>query len=132
MQDMISMVQDGLWMLLQLGLVAGLWYVRRMSNAQRNYYSASRELQRRNLLQALGREAFAQAESIHRGMDGPAKMNEAIKYLYAKCDSCGMGDIDMSDARAVIEAAWLDDSRRMNRELNVQVPADRTSPAEWR
>ncbi|TCP53733.1 superfamily 6 holin (LLH) [Tumebacillus sp. BK434] len=110
-EQILGMLQDGVSIVLQLAVLAGLLLLRNLKQRMQNYYDAQTTLQNRQLLAQLGREAFSYAETVYTMEDGPAKMNEAIKYLMDKCGTCGMQDVPMKDMRAVIESAWLEDRR---------------------
>lgn len=110
-EQILGMLQDGASIVLQIAVLAGLLLLRNLKQRMQNYYDAQTTLQNRQLLAQLGREAFSYAETVYTTEDGPAKMNEAVKYLMDKCETCGMKDVPMKDMRAVIESAWLDDRR---------------------
>ncbi|MGZ4031191.1 MAG: phage holin, LLH family [Tumebacillaceae bacterium] len=105
--QLMSLLQQGSGILVQLAVVAVLVLLRSFKNHLQSYYLSHTTTQQRQLLAQLGQEAFAFAETVYREMDGPAKLNEATKYLLDKSQSLGLGELPMNDVRAVIESAWL-------------------------
>jgi hypothetical protein len=108
----MSLVQQGASVLLQAAVLVVIILVRNLKKRLETYYNAHSTAQERQLLSQIGREAFAYAETVYRDYDGPAKMNEAIKYLLDTGANSGLKDIPLTSARAVIESAWLDDKRK--------------------
>ncbi|PWK13898.1 phage holin, LLH family [Tumebacillus permanentifrigoris] len=108
----MSLVQQGTTVLVQIAVLVVIILVRTVKKRLETYYTSHTTVQQRQLLSQFGREAFAYAETVYRDYDGPAKMNEAIKYLLDTGESAGMKDIPLTSARAVIESAWLDDKRK--------------------
>ncbi|ASS74537.1 hypothetical protein CIG75_05680 [Tumebacillus algifaecis] len=110
-EQILGMLQDGASIVLQIAVLVGLFLLRGLKQRMDQFYEAKTLLQNRQLLAQLGQEAFSYAETVHQTEDGPAKMNEAVKYLLNKCDAHGMQDVPMKDMLAVIETAWLADRR---------------------
>lgn len=107
----MAWTQNGMAILLQLVVIIGLFLLRKLKGRMEAFYDAHTTTQQRALLGQIGREAFAFAETVYREYDGPAKMNEAIKYLLDAGSKLGLQEISLTDARAVIESAWLNDKR---------------------
>ncbi len=80
------------------------------------YYGARTTAEQRKVLAALGKEAYSFTEAAYRGMAGPEKLTVAIDYLERKAAAIGI-KITFEEARAVIEAAWLEDETRKKRLL---------------
>jgi predicted ArsR family transcriptional regulator len=112
MEQILGMLQDGASIVLEVAVLVGLLLLRNVKQHLEKFYAAKTLLEQRQLLAQLGREAFSYAETVHGSKDGPAKMNEAIKYMLEKCDDCGMKEVSMKDLRAVIESAWLENCRK--------------------
>ncbi|MBL0386284.1 hypothetical protein JJB07_06405 [Tumebacillus sp. ITR2] len=108
----LPLVDQGVAVLLQIAVLAAFILLKNLKSRLESYYTAHTSTQERQLLAQFGREAFAFAETVYRDYDGPAKMNEAIKYLLDAGTKYGMKDIPLTEARAVIESAWLDDKRK--------------------
>jgi hypothetical protein len=102
-----TLLHQGSGILVQLAVVVALVLLRKFKDQIQSYYLSHNTTQQRQLLAQLGQEAFAYAETVYRDMDGPAKLNEATKYLLDKSQSLGLGEVPMTDVRAVIESAWL-------------------------
>jgi LL-H family phage holin len=75
------------------------------------YYEARTTTEQRTTLALLGKEAFSFAETVYRELKGPDKLAEAIKYLEQKATAAGI-NISFEEARAAVEAAWLEDKRK--------------------
>lgn len=110
-EGIMAFMQEGVSLILQIAVFGALLFLRTFKNKVQTYYTSKTTHQERLLLAQLGREAFALAETVYRGHDGPAKLNEAIKYLLDRAKEHGLGDVPMMDARAMIEAAWLESNR---------------------
>lgn len=113
-EGMMAYLQEGVSLILQIAVFVALFFLRTFKNKVQTYYTSKTTQQERLLLAQIGREAFAFAETVYRGHDGPAKLNEAIKYLLDRAKEQGLGDVAMMDARAMIEAAWLESNRNVN------------------
>ena len=111
-EQLMSYLQDGGGILLQIAALVGLYLLRRAYVYVQGYVDSRSTTEKRTLLAQLGKEAFAYAETVHRDYDGPAKLNEAVKYLLERCEGSGLGEVSMKDMRAVIESAWLEDRRQ--------------------
>ena len=110
--DLMNLIQQGADILFQIGILLGLFLLRTLKARVKTFVDSKTTVQQRAMLSQLGKEAFAYAETVYRGHDGPAKLNEAIKYLLDRCDTCGLNDVHMKEARAVIESAWIEDKRK--------------------
>jgi len=110
-EGIMAYMQEGVALILQIAVFAALFFLRTLKDKVQTYYTSKTTHQDRLLLAQIGREAFAFAETVYRGHDGPAKLNEAIKYLLDRAKEHGLGDVPMMDARAVIESAWLESDR---------------------
>lgn len=106
-----GVMQQVLMMLVQLaalGLIAILLYLKQKITT---YIDAHTTLKQRQVLEQLGREAFSFAETVYPSLDGPAKLNEATKYMISALSNHNMNQVPMTDMRAAIENAWLHDRR---------------------
>ncbi|KEO82046.1 phage holin, LLH family [Tumebacillus flagellatus] len=108
----LQLVDQGAAVLLQIAVLAALLFLKNLKTRLETYYTTHTSAQERQMLAQFGREAFAYAETVYRDYDGPAKMNEAIKYLLDTGAKYGMQDLPLTEVRAVIESAWLDDKRK--------------------
>jgi len=131
MDAILSYVQGGAGLLLQLAGLVVLALLGRAGSTVQAFLRARTERDRRVLLGQLGREAYAFAETIYHHKDSASKRDEAMRYLLDKCDACGIRNLQMADARAALEMAWLEDRRRQGLPVGKQVPAQ-MSPSEWR
>lgn len=107
-----ELLQQGLVILLQIGLlavVAGLLWIRKQLTM---YIQSHTTVQERAFLERVGKEAFTYAETVFGALDGPAKLNEATKYMLDVLNQHGMNNVPMKDIRAIIEQAWLEDRRK--------------------
>lgn len=75
------------------------------------YYEARTTTEQRTTLALLGKEAFSFAETVYRELKGPDKLAEATKYLEKKAAVVGI-KVTFEEARAAVEAAWLEDKRK--------------------
>jgi hypothetical protein len=114
----MNLIQQGADILFQIGILLGLFLLRTLKGKVQTFVDAKTTVQQRQMLTQLGKEAFAYAETVYRGHDGPAKLNEALKYLLDRCDSSGLCDVHMKEARAVIESAWIEDKRKTGQPIN--------------
>lgn len=107
----VALLQQGTTILVQMAILVVLFLLRTLKAHLQTYVVAHTTTQQRQLLAQLGQEAFSYAETVYQGLDGPAKLNEATKYLLDKANTTGLGQVQLQDARAVIESAWLADQR---------------------
>lgn len=120
--QLAELLQQGLAILLQillLGIVAGLLWIRKQLTA---YIKSHFTIQERAFLERVGKEAFTYAETVFGTLDGPAKLNEATKYMLDVLNRMGMKDVPMKDIRAMIEQAWLEDRRKSGRSTDKPAP----------
>ncbi|HOV79346.1 MAG TPA: phage holin, LLH family [Bacillota bacterium] len=75
------------------------------------YFEARTTTEQRQILALLGKEAFSFAETVYKELKGPEKLAEAVKYLLDKAEAAGI-KVTVEEARAVVEAAWLEDKRK--------------------
>jgi len=129
MEQLLGMIGDGTGIVLQIVLLVGVLVLRAFKEPLMKAITTHTTAKQREVLTQLGREAFAFAETVHAGLDGPAKMNEAVKFMLERCDGCGLHDVDMRDVQAVIESAWLQDRRQSGQPV---VPRATSSLAEQR
>lgn len=109
--QLMSVLQQGTAILVQLAVFVAIVLLRDFKDHVQNYIVAHTTTKQRDLLTKLGHEAFVFAETVYKQEDGLTKLNEATKYVLEKAQGLGLGDIELSDVRAVIEAAWLQDKR---------------------
>lgn len=76
-----------------------------------NYFEQRTTAEQRKTLAILGKEAFSFAETAYREMKGKEKLGQAVLYLQKRADSLGI-KVSIDEARAVIEAAWLDAGKK--------------------
>lgn len=76
-----------------------------------NYFEQRTTAEQRKTLAILGKEAFSFAETAYREMKGKEKLGQAVLYLQKRADSLGI-KVSIEEARAVIEAAWLDTGKK--------------------
>ena len=124
MNHLLDMLLSGSGILMQVLVVIALIVWLKVKGPLQAYYQAHTTAQERQLLALLGREAFAYAETVFAHYDGPAKRNEALKYLLDKAKSFNLSTVDMQDLRAVIESAWLDDRRQTGLPVNPPASAE--------
>jgi Bacteriophage holin of superfamily 6 (Holin_LLH) len=129
MEQFLGMIGNGTSLVLLIVLLVGIFIWRAFKEPLITAITSHTSAKQREMLAQLGREAFAYAESVHAGQDGPAKRNEAVKFLLDRCEGCGLRDVDMKDVRAVIESAWLQDRRQSGQPV---VPHAVNSQAEQR
>lgn len=91
-------------------LVLLLHLFRRWRGYALQYYTAKTTATQREWLRLVGMEAFHYAERVYALLDGPAKLNEAVKYVLVRAEAHGM-DVTYPEIRAVIEKAWSDTVR---------------------
>jgi len=111
-EQVMAYLDQGLGIVLEIAILAGLFLLRNLRGNLAGFFDSRTNAQKRQLLAQLGKEAFAYAETVHRDGDGPAKLNEAVRYMLDRCDGCGLGEVPMKEMRAVIEGAWLEDRRK--------------------
>ncbi|MCX7570696.1 phage holin, LLH family [Tumebacillus sp. DT12] len=111
-EQVMAYLDQGLGIVLEIAILAGLFFLRKLRGNVEGFFDSRTNAQKRQLLAQLGKEAFAYAETVYRGGDGPAKLNEAVRYMIDRCEDCGLGEVPMKEMRAVIEGAWLDDRRK--------------------
>ncbi|TEB13910.1 hypothetical protein Psfp_03326 [Pelotomaculum sp. FP] len=75
------------------------------------YFEARTTTEQRQVLALLGKEAFSFAETVYKELKDPDKLAEAVKYLEQKAAVVGI-KVTFEEARAVVEAAWLEDKRK--------------------
>lgn len=124
--QLAEFLQQGLSVLLQillLAIVAGLLWIRKQLTA---YIQSHTTVQERAFLERIGREAYTYAETVFGALDGPAKLNEATKYMLDVLAQYGIKNVPMKDIRAMIEQAWLEDRRKSGR------PVEQSTPYEMR
>lgn len=126
MEQLLGMAWDGTGIVLQIALLVGLFLWNAVKEPLKTAISAHTTANQRQVLSQLGREAFAYAETVHAAQDGPAKMNEAVKFLLDRCESCGLKDLQMVEVRAAIESAWLQDRRQSGRPTAMVVSSSMT------
>lgn len=102
-----SLVSNALLILLQIVLVVGLSMLRRWKLQMEEYYAKHSTVQQRKLLALVGNEAFHYAEQVFHTHDGPAKLNEAVKYVLDRAVSHGL-QVTYPEVRAVVEKAWAE------------------------
>ena len=112
MMELLGLIGNSTGLVLLIALIVGIFIWRACKEPLMTAITSHTSAKQREVLAQLGREAFAFAETVHAGLDGPAKRNEAVKFLLDRCDGCGLRDVDMKDVRAVIESAWLQDRRQ--------------------
>lgn len=75
------------------------------------YFEARTTNEQRQVLALLGKEAFSFAETVYRELKGPEKLAKAVQYAEEKAAAAGI-KVSFEEARAVVEAAWLEDKRK--------------------
>ncbi|BCJ88010.1 phage holin [Effusibacillus dendaii] len=106
----MNLVQQAVAILLQIlliGVLAGLVWIR---SELKNYIVQHTTAKERDLIARIGQEAFTYAETVFAQSDGPAKLNEAIKYMLDALARQGKS-IPMKEVRSAIESAWMSDKR---------------------
>ncbi|ASS74461.1 hypothetical protein CIG75_05290 [Tumebacillus algifaecis] len=89
---------------LELGLFVLLVVLYRWKLKALGYYRTTMSVRQREWLNLIGREAFHYAERAFTHYDGPAKLNEAVKYVLERSDQQGV-EVTYPEIRAVIEKA---------------------------
>ncbi|WP_170119365.1 phage holin [Tumebacillus permanentifrigoris] len=102
-----SLVNSALLLLLQIAVVSGLILLKRWKLQMEAYYAKQTTVQQRELLALVGNEAFHYAEQVFAQHDGPAKLNEAVKYVLDRATSHRL-QVTYPEVRAVIEKAWAE------------------------
>lgn len=95
---------------LELGLFVLLVVLHRWKLRAARYYRAKTTVRQREWLSLIGQEAFHYAERAFGHYDGPAKLNEAVKYVLERSDLQGV-EVTYPEIRAVIEKAWAETGR---------------------
>lgn len=90
---------------LEAAMMLGLTLLHRWKRRAIELYQRQTTAAERQWLQLVGVEAFHYAERVFRECDGPAKLNEAVKYVLDRTSTHGV-DVTYSEIRAVIERAW--------------------------
>lgn len=121
--QIIAWVDQGIGLLLQIAVLGGLYLLAKLRTRFKTMLDSQTTYQQRQLLAQLGREAFAYAETVYRDHDGPAKLNQATRYLLDRCETCGLEEIPVQDARALIESAWLEQNRTQYEASKMLPPA---------
>lgn len=65
----------------------------------------------RKMINDLGHEAFAYAETVFRQHNGADKLHEALAYFQKHMDKYGLSNLSHEIIRTAIERAWLADKR---------------------
>jgi len=99
--DQIVQALVGLLVVFVLGVVASL---RVKVNV---WLSSKTSAQQREILHRIAAEGFALVEVTYKQMDGPAKLNKALKYVSDRAISYGL-DFSIDTIRAVVEKAVLE------------------------
>ncbi|ARU59771.1 hypothetical protein CBW65_00930 [Tumebacillus avium] len=100
-------VRDILLVGMELGMFVLLVVLHRWKLKAVRYYRTKTTVRQREWLNLIGQEAFHYAERAFTHYDGPAKLNEAVKYVLERSDSHGV-DVTYPEIRAVIEKAWAE------------------------
>lgn len=66
----------------------------------------------KKLIQDLGSEAFAYAETVYREKNGADKLQEALAYFNSHMSKYGLANLTSDVVRAAVERAWLEDKRK--------------------
>lgn len=66
----------------------------------------------KKIIQDLGQEAFAYAETVYREKNGAEKLKEALAYFNQHMSKYGLTNLNTDVIRAAIERAWLEDKRK--------------------
>lgn len=59
------------------------------------------------VLKEVGKEAFAHAETLYKGLGGEAKLQEATNYASKKLEGVGI-NVSGEEIQASINGAWID------------------------
>jgi len=102
---MSELVHNLLLISLELLLFSGLLLFFRWQRQASHYYAARLSVSRREWLHRVGQEAYHFAERAYADYDGPAKLNEAVKYVLEHSKRHGI-DVSYQEIRAVVESAW--------------------------
>jgi hypothetical protein len=78
----------------------------------------------RQMIQDLGHEAFAYAETVYRDKNGADKLHEALAYFQAHMDKCGLTNLTYDTIRAAIERAWLQDKSTRTSEVTATIATE--------
>lgn len=95
---------EALLITLQLVLIVGLISMHRWKMRAFEYYETKSTAIRREWLRLVGVEAYHYAERTYYTYDGPAKLNEAIKYVLDRAEGQGLV-VTYPEVRAVVERA---------------------------
>lgn len=104
---MASTLHELLLLGLETLLLFGAGVLHRLKASATKYYVSRTSATQREWLRLVGVEAFHYAERAYAALDGPAKLNEAVKYVLDRAGSLGL-DISYPEIRAVIEKAWTE------------------------
>lgn len=108
---MDTAVSNTLHELLLIGLetllLLGIALFHRFRQMAAQYCASKTTAAQREWLRLVGVEAYHYAERAFLQFDGPAKLNEAVKYVLDRADSYGL-HITYPEIRAVIEKAWTE------------------------
>ncbi|MBL0386167.1 hypothetical protein JJB07_05815 [Tumebacillus sp. ITR2] len=105
--DLTNTLRDALLVLLQIALFAGLVLLQKWKTQAVEYYAKRNTTSQREWLKLVGNEAFHYAEQVFTAHDGPAKLNEAVKYVLDRAQTHGI-PVTYPEVRAVIEKAWAE------------------------
>jgi LL-H family phage holin len=105
--SMSGLLNSALLIVLQIALLAALWLLHRWKVQAEEYYLKHSTKQQREWLALVGNEAFHYAEQVFASHDGPAKLNEAVKYVLDRAAAHGV-HITYPEVRAVVEKAWAE------------------------
>lgn len=102
-----NMIHDALLVLLQIAVFMGLRSLQNWRAQAVAYYAKRTTTEQREWLKLVGNEAFHYSERVFASLDGPAKLNEAVKYVLDRAESHGI-TVSYPEVRAVIEKAWAE------------------------
>lgn len=102
-----SAMHEALLLLLQLAALAALALLQQWKAKAVEYYAHRTTKQQREWLALVGNEAFHYAEQVFLTYDGPAKLNEAVKYVLDRAKMHNL-QVTYPEVRAVIEKAWAE------------------------
>jgi len=102
-----STLHSILLLLLTGATLTAVLLLRRWQHEASAYYRTRSSTNQRQWLHLIGQEAYSHAERVYPHYDGPAKLNEAIKYALDRAQLHHL-DFTYAEIRAVIECAWTE------------------------
>ncbi|AFC32118.1 hypothetical protein PM3016_5418 [Paenibacillus mucilaginosus 3016] len=108
-QPHITEIAQSVLTIAALIALAGL---RQVKKKALELYKAQTTDAQREVLNKVGTEAFAHAETLYKGMGGDAKLDAAYQYASKKLGQLGI-NLSVDEIKASIHTAWLDHNAKV-------------------